>query len=237
MGFTRAGSAGPFSLGSWTGRTRKSRSPQSAQAGFTLVEVAIVVVIVGLLLATILKGQEMIAQAKVKRAISDFTGTFAAYYGYRDRFHALPGDDPNAGRWTGATPGNGDGVVAGAYDSSIAGVESRLWWDHVRRAGFVGGSGEQQPRNPQSGIVGVQFGDAAGGTTLGGFSHLIACSTNLPDKVAAAVDVQIDDGAGDTGKVRALAQSGSKPVLDAAAAPAAYVETGANLYTVCREMP
>lgn len=237
MGFTRAGSAGPFSFSGRKGRTRTSRPSHYAQAGFTLVEVAIVVVIVGLLLATVLKGQEMIAQAKIKRAIVDFTGTFAAYYGYRDRFHALPGDDPNAGRWTGATPGNGDGVVAGAYDSSIAGVESRLWWDHVRRAGFVGGSGEQQPPNPQSGIVGVQFGDAAGGTTLGGFSHLIACSTNLPDKVAAAVDLQIDDGVGDTGKVRALAQNGSKPVLDAAAAPAAYVETGANLYTVCREMP
>jgi len=237
MGIMRAGSAGPLSLGRRLGRSRESWPPQCTQAGFTLVEFVIVVVIVGLLLATILKGQEMIAQAKVKSAIVDFTGIFAAYYGYRDRFRALPGDDPNAGRWAGATPGNGDGVVAGTYNSSAPGAESRLWWDHVRRAGFVTGSGEQPPLNRLSGIVGVQFGDAAGGTTLGGFSHLVGCSTNLPDKIAAAVDLHIDDGMGDTGKVRALAQSGSVPILDATAIPAAYVESGANLYTVCREMP
>ena len=237
MGITRAGSAGPFSLGHRLGRIHESWSPRSAQTGYTLVEVAIVVVIVGLLLATILKGQEMVNQAKVKSAIVDFTGTFAAYYGYRDRYHALPGDDPKAGRWAGATAGNGNGVVAGTYNSSTPGVESRLWWDHVRRAGFVAGSGEQQNLNRLSGIVGVQFGDAGGGTTLGGFSHLIVCSTTLPDKIAAAVDLQIDDGNGDAGRIRALAQTTAQPVLDATSVPSVYVESGTNVYTICREMP
>jgi len=237
MGITRAGSAGPFSLGHRVWRTRASRSLRSTQAGFTLVEVAIVVVIVGLLLATVLKGQELVNQAKVKSAIVDFTGTFAAYYGYRDRYHALPGDDPNAGRWAGATPGNGNGVVSGTYSSSLPGAESRLWWDHVRRAGFVAGTGEQQQLNRQSGMVGVQFGDAAGGTTLGGFSYLIVCSTNLPDKIAAAVDLQVDDGKGDDGRIRALAQTTAQPVLDSTSVPSAYVESGTNVYTLCREMP
>jgi len=204
--------------------------------GFTLVEVAITIVIVGLLLATILKGQEMIAQARVKSAIVDFTGTFAAYYGYRDRYHALPGDDANAGRWAGATPGDGDGVVSGTYSSSTSGAESRLWWDHVRRAGFVAGNGEQPPFNTLSGIVGVQFGDAGGGSTLGGFTQLVVCSTNLPDKIAAAIDLQIDDGAGTAGKIRAIAQSTPRPVVDGTAVPVAYVESGVNVYTICREM-
>lgn len=211
-------------------------TPPARHEGFTLVEVAIAIVIVGLLLATLFKGQEMVSQARVKSAIVDFTGTFAAYYGYQDRYRALPGDDPNAGRWAGATPGNGDGVVAGTYSSSTDGAESRLWWDHVRRAGFVAGSGEQPPFNQLSGIVGVQFGDAAGGSTLGGFTQLVVCSTNLPDKIAAAIDLQIDDGAGNAGKIRALAQSTPRPVVDGTSLPAAYVESGTNVYTLCREM-
>ena len=64
------------------------------QKGFTLVEIAIVLVIIGLLLGGILKGQEMIIQAKIKNAITDFSGVSAAYYGYQDRYRALPGDDP-----------------------------------------------------------------------------------------------------------------------------------------------
>ena len=80
------------------------------ESGFTLVEIAIVLVIIGLLLGGILKGQEMITQAKIKNSIADFSGISAAYYGYQDRYRAIPGDDPGATRWAGATNGNGNGV-------------------------------------------------------------------------------------------------------------------------------
>ena len=75
------------------------------QKGFTLVEIAIVLVIIGLLLGGILKGQEMIVQAKIKNAMADFSGISAAYHGYQDRYRALPGDDNGAAtRWTTPTP-------------------------------------------------------------------------------------------------------------------------------------
>src|SRR5215831_882779 len=77
---------------------------KKAQAGFTLVEIAIVLVIIGLLLGGILKGQEMITQAKIKNVMADMTGVSAAMYGYQDRYRALPGDDKNAG-----TAGGGSG--------------------------------------------------------------------------------------------------------------------------------
>ncbi|MDH4093404.1 MAG: prepilin-type N-terminal cleavage/methylation domain-containing protein, partial [Betaproteobacteria bacterium] len=109
---------------------------KTQQKGFTLVEIAIVLVIIGLLLGGILKGQEMITQAKIKNVIADFSGISAAYHGYQDRYRAIPGDDLNATRWTGATAGSGNGVVAGTYADTTANVESRLWWDHLRRAGF-----------------------------------------------------------------------------------------------------
>lgn len=102
------------------------------QKGFTLVEIAIVLVIIGLLLGGILKGQEMITQAKIKNIISDFSGISAAFHGYQDRYRALPGDDLGAAaRWAtapAATAGNGNGVVAGTYNNAggacAANVES-----------------------------------------------------------------------------------------------------------------
>ena len=100
---------------------------RNRQAGFTLVEIAIVLVIIGLLLGGILKGQEMITQAKIKNVIADFSGISAAYHGYQDRYRAIPGDDPNADtRWAAvgalpaATKGTGNGIVGGTYNNAGA---------------------------------------------------------------------------------------------------------------------
>jgi len=214
------------------------------QHGFTLVEIAIVLVIIGLLLGGILKGQEMITQAKIKNAIADFSGISAAYYGYQDRYRAIPGDDVNAAtRWTtptAATAGNGNGIVAGTYNNAgavcTAAVEACSWWDHLRRAGFVAGSGVTQPTNAFAGQIGVQTGDAAGATVLGGFSGLVICSANIPDKVAIAMDTQMDDGLIGTGTVRAQLQSAPNPAIQTAAATTAYAETGTNTYALCRSL-
>jgi len=223
------------------------------QQGFTLVEIAIVLVIIGLLLGGILKGQEMITQAKIKNVVADFSGISAAYYGYQDRYRAIPGDDLNAGtRWTtapAAVAGDGNGVVDGTYNAACVQVpvaatpETCKWWDHLRRAGFVSGSGGLQPYNAVTGLLGVQTGDGAGGSTLlnaaagNGFSGLIVCSANLPDKIAIAVDTQMDDGASNIGTVRALQQTSPNPNISAAlVSTAAYQETGTLSYTLCRSL-
>jgi prepilin-type N-terminal cleavage/methylation domain-containing protein len=221
--------------------------------GFTLVEIAIVLVIIGLLLGGILKGQEMITQAKIKNVIADFSGISAAYHGYVDRYKKIPGDDPCAGttnsavtvgncgttvgRWVGASHGDGNGQVAGKYNSVTAADESRLWWDHLRRAGFVSGVGDQQPFNALTGQIGVQTGDTAGGSALGGFAGIIICSANLPDKVAIAADTQMDDGVPSSGTVRGVTQTQPNPdVVAATTAAAAYQETGTNVYTICKDL-
>jgi len=195
-----------------------------------------VLVVVGLVLGGILKGQEMVAQSKIKNVISDFSGISAAYYGYQARYRAIPGDDPQAAvRWVGAASGNGNGQLEGKYNSQAATDESRLWWDHLRRAGFVAGEGTRQPLNALAGLVGVQNGDGGSpiGPVLDGFVGLIVCSANLHDKVAIAVDGQIDDGVPRTGVVRGQLDTGPNPDI-AVTAAFTYLETGANVYTLCR---
>lgn len=216
---------------------------RTRETGFTLVEIAIVLVIIGLLLGGILKGQEMIVQAKIKNAIADLSGTSAAYYGYRDRYRAIPGDDPNAAtRWTtpsAATAGDGDGIVEGKYNTTTPTDESYNWWDHLRRAGFISGSGAAQPLNAFTGKIGVQTGDGASppAAALGGLTGLLICSAGLSDKVAIALDSQMDDGKIGSGTVRGqLHGTTPNPDIATTVGVSAYEETGTNFYTVCRQL-
>src|SRR5712671_4316992 len=212
---------------------------KSTEAGFTLVEIAIVLVIIGLLLGGILKGQEMITQARIKNVINDFNGITVAVTSYQDSYRFLPGEDPGANaRWTVQAPtsGNGNGTVEGLYNDATATTESHLFWQHLRIAGFVpglttgAGSGTPPP-NAVAGIIGVENAVTTG---VGlGFTGLIACSSNIPDKVASAIDTQMDDSNSQTGQVRAQLQGGPNPVLGTTAATS-YVETGVNQYLVCK---
>jgi prepilin-type N-terminal cleavage/methylation domain-containing protein len=223
---------------------------RTPQQGFTLVEIAIVLVIIGLLLGGILKGQEMITQAKIKNVIADLSGVSAGMYGYQDRYRALPGDDKLATRW-GLTPpaSAGDGVIQGTYIAA-AGQESMLFWDHLRRAGFVsGGTGQDNPFNAVNGKIGVQTSDGSapggasfkagvlsdGATPATVFTSLLLCSANLPDKIAISVDAQMDDGDGKKGNVRAAKQDSPNPTSVKTAADT-YVEDGVSSYLVCRQM-
>ena len=137
---------------------------KSQQSGFTLVEIAIVLVIIGLLLGGILKGQELINSAKVKNLANDFRTIPTYIYAYQDKFKALPGDDPAAATHLPtagvADNGNGNSVINGAWDSQTVTDESFLFWRHVRLANLAAGSTditnvqEYIPRNAVAGIIG-----------------------------------------------------------------------------------
>jgi len=183
-----------------------------SQSGFTLIEIAIVLVIIGLLLGGVLKGQELINSAKVKNLAADFRNIPVFIYGYQDKFKALPGDDKLASTHLasgvvattgGETPGNG--VIEGDWDSPTQTDESYLFWQHIRLAGLapggtILGTADYPPLNAIGGRLGVTN---AANSPIGGLKgSYIICSDNIPGKFAKQLDTTLDDGNTTTGAIQ-----------------------------------
>ncbi len=185
---------------------------KSQQSGFTLVEIAIVLVIIGLLLGGILKGQELINSAKVKNLANDFRTVPTYIYAFQDKYKALPGDDGAAtthmSTCTGTCAnGNANGVINGAWDSVTATDESWQFWGHVRKANLAPGpdtwttaanTDPYAPKNVDGGRIGIQSGAVITGMS-GSYS---LCSSGLLGKFAKQLDIQMDDGETDKGSMR-----------------------------------
>ena len=197
---------------------------KNQQGGFTLVEIAIVLVIIGLLMGGVLKGQELINSAKVKNFANDFRNIPLFIYGYQDKYKSLPGDDSAAathvtGATTATTPASsqGNGVINGNWDSTTQTDESYLFWQHVRLAGLAAGpttpsDSEYRPRNAEGGFIGIEAGNAgyigniAGPPAIQGLaSTYVICSSGILGKFAKQLDITMDDGNTQTGSMRVVA--------------------------------
>lgn len=135
--------------------TTTQKAPATGQQGFTLVELAIVLVIVGLLIGGILKGQELIASTRVTSTASQIKGIETAMGAFGDTYNAVPGDMTNVDTrlpncatansvcmMTAAAPGggNGDGVIGNTFGTAVAVTqEGNAFFAHLAAADLLNG--------------------------------------------------------------------------------------------------
>jgi prepilin-type N-terminal cleavage/methylation domain-containing protein len=218
------------------------------QSGFTLVEIAIVLVIIGLLLGGVLKGQELINSAKVKSLTGDFRTVSTFVYAYQDRFKNMPGDDPravgNVGGQLATTPSTnpddvrGNSRIEGLWNSITTTDESYLFWEHVRRANLAVGptSASGTPvanftqKNSEAGRLGIT-GIAPGGAAWGGSFYI--CSANIAGRFARQMDVNIDDGNTTTGSLRVFLNDDTAANDTTPIAANLTPNEDSTLYSVC----
>ncbi|WP_373019520.1 prepilin-type N-terminal cleavage/methylation domain-containing protein [Thiomicrorhabdus sp.] len=143
------------------------------QKGFTLVEIAIVLVIIGLLLGGVLKGQELIENSKVKSVTADFDNIAAAYWAYRDRKGVYPG------------------------------TTNAAFWYNLRTEGFLTGdpATSTTATGSEHALEGVFEYVPAAATNMIPNKAMI-CASNIEDTIATNIDTKLDDGVATTGTVR-----------------------------------
>jgi len=215
------------------------------QRGFTLIEIAIVLVIIPLLLGGVLKGQELITSARVRNLIQQQDGVKAAYFGFLDRYRALPGDYTGAvqninGIATAACNGgngNGNGQI------ELAGNEFVLAWEHLSKSGFLTGAytcaaaegPTTTPNNPYGTRMQLIYDAVYDGAPTA--RHNVKTGNQIPSDILAEVDRKMDDGnaVGGTFRFSAYAGGGVAPTGSgscyATAAPNGWVST--NVVTNC----
>jgi len=195
---------------------RKIEMNNKKQAGFTLVEIAIVLVIIGLLLGGILKGQELINSARVRNLADQNSGVQAAYFGFIDRYRQVPGDWAiiPAGQAIGVAIING-GDGNGRVDNTL--VEAAGLWEQLARANFLAGGFALPAAIP---ITEVAYGATvpinafnapliltrnAGYTGVGTARLNLHLGRNIPVAIARELDIKVDDGLPNSGVLRMTA--------------------------------
>lgn len=192
------------------------------QSGFTLVEIAIVLVVIGLLLGGVLKGQELIASARVRGMADQQAGIQAAYFGFQDRYRAVPGDmfEDDAEQAIGQTVNLGN-ANAGDSDGQLSAPGS--WrelngvWEHLSKAGFIKGSypgtgtpdpasnpptSNDAPINVFNGVLILARHDGYEDTATAADRLVLHMGRHVPVDIARELDVKMDDGRPLTGVLR-----------------------------------
>lgn len=214
-----------------------------ARRAFTLVELSIVLVIIGLIIGGVLTGQQIIQNARINNAVNGIQAYQAQYQTYAQNYGSPPGDDPSAltrfpslTQISNVSNGNGDGVIgtSTSFDTTSTtgtAAESLSIWAHLRAAGLVknqvtNGTTAIQPPNPFGGIYGFQNG------AFGVFTTTVLCMNKVAAGAAQAIDARLDDGAPDAGSIQGTVYTG---VGKSDAAPATTYSND-NTYTVCVKM-
>lgn len=129
--------------------------------GFSLVELAIVLVIIGLVTGGIMTGQNLIRASEIRSISAQHNSFVTASFAFRNKYLALPGDVKNASNfWVGATNGNGDKQLSPATVSGGKG-EMYGFWQQLMLAEMLEGS-----YSGNSGTGGTGLQDSVIGTNV-----------------------------------------------------------------------
>jgi len=184
--------------------------------GFTLVEVAVGLVIIALLIGGILKGWQMVQSSRVRTMASTASSIQSAYFAFYDRYGQVAGDwsAAAAGAAIGA-PVNGGGDDNGRLETPAGDpwTESNAFWEQLAKARFIrgayNGTAATEPtvdndltplsvlQRPM--IIG-RTADYEGAATLR--RHIIV-GRGVPAGLLRELDTKLDDGKPATGKLRA----------------------------------
>jgi prepilin-type N-terminal cleavage/methylation domain-containing protein len=155
------------------------------EKGFTLIEIAIVIVIIGLLAGGVLKGLEILEDSRTQKAIEQMRSLQSAWFGYISRYQQIPGNDSQAQEFFGTDATNGDG------DGTLSETEQPLVWQHLHLAGIIQGSGNNATSTPWGNAFSFSYDSTAK-------QHLL-CIANLLGSRAIIIDRRVDDGTANTG--------------------------------------
>ncbi len=117
--------------------------------GFLILEVAIALLIIGLLVGGVLKAQELLESSKLQASIKNIESYRLSAHLFQDRYGALPGDFSEATTYISSTLKNGNG------NGIIEGDEASQFWQHLVAAGFISGTGPQGPQEKMGGTVAI----------------------------------------------------------------------------------
>ena len=188
-----------------------------AQHGFTLTEMAIVVVIGGLLLAAgLMAGRGQISRSQAQDVIQIVGDLQVAAANFKKQYSYLPGDwifAPSQLPNVAASPGGGDGLITGTMTAAglaLAGSEIQEAPLHLYAAGLIGKIGTSAVRRIQSQFGGVHMAAATAANTSAAYVAANPAVRNvivlfdLPCEVVLELDRSLDDGAPGAGKVMTL---------------------------------
>ncbi|KIM11568.1 MAG: hypothetical protein KU37_05020 [Sulfuricurvum sp. PC08-66] len=170
--------------------------------GFTVAELSIVMIVMGLLLGMMFKAQEIIRTAKLKRVVSDFQSISTAIYTYEDRYGELPGDDSRSVIAKGMQ-------LRGNSDGHIDAIESKSVMRHLRKAGLVAGeASDNTMRHALDGpvwVIQANLADQLPNTSavMPSMARTAVCFENVHGDDAAILDSANDDGDYAKGSIQA----------------------------------